>query len=107
MNEEIPFVCVVDDDSSMRDSLSNLIRSAGLSVQTFASAQEFLRTPRPDAPSCLVLDVQLPGRSSRAQARTALGREFPILTLSIVRRGPNPTVAHVSCAPSKIPDSGF
>src|SRR5215470_6158771 len=63
MNEEIPFVCVVDDDSSMRDSLSNLIRSTGLNVQTFASAQEFLRTPRPDAPSCLVLDVQLPGLS--------------------------------------------
>ena len=63
MNEEIPFVCVVDDDLSMRDSLSNLIRSAGLNVQTFASAQEFLRTPRPDAPSCLVLDVQLPGLS--------------------------------------------
>jgi DNA-binding NtrC family response regulator len=63
MNEEIPFVCVVDDDSSMRESLSNLMRSVGLNVQTFASAQEFLRIPRPDAPSCLVLDVQLPGLS--------------------------------------------
>ena len=54
MNEEIPFVCVVDDDASMRDSLRNLIRSAGLNVQTFASAHEFLRTPRPDgrAASC-------------------------------------------------------
>ncbi len=57
------FVCVVDDDSSMRDSLSNLLRSVGLNVQTFASAHEFLRTPRLDAPSCLVLDVQLPGLS--------------------------------------------
>src|SRR5215813_1732799 len=63
MNEEIPFVCVVDDDSSMRKSLRNLMRSVGLNVQTFASAQEFLRIPRPDAPSCLVLDVQLPGLS--------------------------------------------
>src|SRR5499426_909914 len=63
MNEEIPFVCVVDDDSSMRESLRNLIRSAGFNVQTFASAQEFLRTPRLHAPSCLVLDVQLPGLS--------------------------------------------
>jgi FixJ family two-component response regulator len=63
MNEEIPFVCVVDDDSSMRESLSNLMRSVGLNVQTFASAQEFLRIPRPDAPNCLVLDVQLPGLS--------------------------------------------
>src|SRR5262245_24529849 len=63
MNEEIPFVCVVDDDWSMRESLRNLIRSVGLNVQTFASAQEFLRTSRPDAPGCLVLDVQLPGLS--------------------------------------------
>ena len=63
MNEDIPFVCVVDDDPSMRDSLRNLIRSAGLNVRTFASAHEFLRTPRLDAPSCLVLDVQLPGLS--------------------------------------------
>jgi DNA-binding NtrC family response regulator len=63
MNEKIPFVCVVDDDSSMRESLRNLIRSAGLSVQTFASAHEFLTTPRADAASCLVLDVQLPGLS--------------------------------------------
>ena len=45
--------------------------------------------------------------SSRAQARAALGREFPPLTLSMVRRGPTPTMTHVSCAPSKIPDRGF
>jgi DNA-binding NtrC family response regulator len=56
-------VYVVDDDASVRESLENLIRSAGLSVETFASAQEFLACPRPDAPSCLVLDVQLPGLS--------------------------------------------
>jgi DNA-binding NtrC family response regulator len=63
MNEKKPIVFVVDDDASIRDSLSDLIGSAGLNVQTFASAQEFLTSPRPDAPSCLVLDVQLPGLS--------------------------------------------
>jgi DNA-binding NtrC family response regulator len=63
MHEENPFVFVVDDDRSIRESLINLIRSAGLNVQTFASAQAFLTSPRPDAPSCLVLDVQLPGFS--------------------------------------------
>ena len=63
MHEENPFVFVVDDDRSIRESLSNLIRSAGLNVQTFASAQAFLTSQRPDAPSCLVLDVQLPGFS--------------------------------------------
>ena len=63
MHEENPCVFVVDDDRSMRDSLRNLIRSAGLNVQTFASAHAFLTSPRPEAPSCLVLDVQLPGLS--------------------------------------------
>ena len=63
MNENNPFVFVVDDDASMRESLRNLVRSMGLSVQTFASAQEFLTSERPDAPSCLVLDVKLPGLS--------------------------------------------
>jgi DNA-binding NtrC family response regulator len=63
MNEKNPFVFVVDDDPSIRDSLKDLIASAGLNVQTFASAQEFLASPRPDAPSSLVLDVNLPGLS--------------------------------------------
>src|SRR5262245_64384358 len=63
MHEDNPFVFVVDDDRSMRESLRNLIRSTGLNVRTFASAHEFLTSQRPDAPSCLVLDVQLPGLS--------------------------------------------
>ncbi len=63
MNEKNPFVFVVDDDASTRDSLKDLIGSAGLNVQTFASAQEFLTSPRRDVPTCLVLDVQLPGLS--------------------------------------------
>jgi len=53
----------VDDDASVREALGSLIRSAGLGVETFASAQEFLARPRADVPSCLVLDVQLPGLS--------------------------------------------
>ena len=63
MQEDHPCVCVVDDDQSTRESLSNLLRSTGLNVQTFASAHEFLTRPRPAVPSCLVLDVQLPGLS--------------------------------------------
>jgi FixJ family two-component response regulator len=58
-----PVVFVVDDDASVRDALSSLIRSVGLRVQTFASAPEFLRHARPDAPACLVLDVRLKGLS--------------------------------------------
>src|SRR6516225_9449079 len=63
MNENNPFVCVIDDDPSIRESLSNLLRSAGLKVQAFTSAQEFLASWPREGPSCLVLDVQLPGIS--------------------------------------------
>src|SRR4030095_14934398 len=63
MQEDHSYVCVVDDDRSMRESLHDLLGSMGLNVQTFASAHEFLARPRPDGPSCLLLDVQLPGLS--------------------------------------------
>ena len=63
MPEPDAIVLVVDDDVSVREALGSLIRSAGLKVETFASAQEFLARPRADLPSCLVLDVRLPGLS--------------------------------------------
>jgi DNA-binding NtrC family response regulator len=63
MSKTAPLVYVVDDDLSVREALSSLIRSAGLRVETFASAQEFLARPQTVGPSCLVLDVQLPGLS--------------------------------------------
>ncbi|WP_431081904.1 response regulator transcription factor [Pseudomonas thivervalensis] len=56
-------VFVVDDDASMRDALSNLLRSVGIRVETFASTADFLRQPKTDCPSCLVLDVRLQGAS--------------------------------------------
>ena len=55
-----PTVFLVDDDPSIREALSSLIRSVKLRVETFSSAQEFLRHNLPDAPACLVLDVRLP-----------------------------------------------
>ena len=58
-----PIVFVIDDDASVRAALSSLIRSAGLRVEVFASASEFLATKRTDGPSCLILDVRLPGMS--------------------------------------------
>jgi FixJ family two-component response regulator len=63
MPENNPVVYVVDDDPSIRDALDSLIRSVGFRTQTFASAQDFLKGARPDAPGCLVLDVRLPGLS--------------------------------------------
>jgi FixJ family two-component response regulator len=61
--EQQPVVFVVDDDTSVREALSSLFRSVGLQAKTFASAAEFLQSKRPDAASCLVLDVRLPGVS--------------------------------------------
>jgi FixJ family two-component response regulator len=56
-------VFVIDDDPSVRNALDSLIRSVALNVQSFATTEEFLRTERPQAPACIVLDVRLPGRS--------------------------------------------
>jgi FixJ family two-component response regulator len=58
-----PVVFVVDDEASIRDALSNLLRSVGIRVETFASTAEFLQQPRTDGASCLVLDVRLQGNS--------------------------------------------
>ena len=58
-----PIVFVVDDDASMRQALSRLFQSVQLRAEAFASPQEFLQSERPDVPSCLVLDVRLPGVS--------------------------------------------
>jgi len=58
-----PIVYVVDDDASFRKAVSRLLRTAGLHVETLASAREFLEHPMVDRPSCLVLDVRMPGPS--------------------------------------------
>jgi FixJ family two-component response regulator len=58
-----PVVFIVDDDAPLRETLRGLFRSVGLQAQTFGSAKEFLQVQLPDAPSCLILDVRLPGIS--------------------------------------------
>ena len=63
MSESDAVVFVVDDDPAIRDALTSLLRSVGLAVETFESAQEFLNRQPPDGPGCLVLDVRLPGVS--------------------------------------------
>lgn len=77
-------VFIVDDDAQVRESLQDLIRSVGLRVELFASAQEFLRGQYPDAPTCLVLDVRMPGLSGldlQKQASEA-GLEIPIIFIT-------------------------
>lgn len=61
MPELRPTIFVVDDDASVRDAISNLLESVGLHAQVFGSTEEFWNASRPDTPSCLVLDVRLPG----------------------------------------------
>ncbi len=84
MPHATPIVFVVDDDISVRESLELLIRSAGWQPEIFASAQEFLSQPRALTPSCLVLDVSLPGLNGlELQKRIAADRiDMPIIFIT-------------------------
>jgi len=78
MSEQQPVVFVVDDDRAIREATRSLLASVGLQVQTFGTAQEFLRAKRPDAPACLVLDVRLPGLSGLDLQRELASAGSPI-----------------------------
>ena len=77
-------VLVVDDDTSMREALSDLFQSVGLRVVVFASTQEFIKNKRPEGPTCLVLDVRLPGKSGLdfQQELNAANINLPIVFLT-------------------------
>jgi len=76
----MPLVAVVDDDISVRESLESLIRSVGLDVRVFASAEEFLNSGHPPKADCLILDVRLPGMSGIDLHRRllALSHKVPV-----------------------------
>jgi RNA polymerase sigma factor (sigma-70 family) len=84
MNESPSIVYVVDDNAAMRRALRSLIRSVGLEAEPFASPREFLDAKRPEAPSCLILDVRLPGTSGLDFQRelTRSGISIPIIFIS-------------------------
>jgi FixJ family two-component response regulator len=90
MATESPIVYVVDDDLSVRQALSSVIRSIGLRVETFASAAEFMLHSRSDSPSCLVLDVQLPDASGLDLLRELDAAEAPIPIIFITGHGTIP-----------------
>src|SRR3954462_8324064 len=77
-------VLVVDDDVDFRNSLARLLRSVGLNDKLFASVSDFLKSEPPEGPSCLVLDVRLPGQSGLEFQRelAAAGRELPIIFIT-------------------------
>jgi FixJ family two-component response regulator len=84
-------VFVVDDDQSVREALGSLVRSAGLGVATYATAQDFLAGPRVEGPSCLVLDVQLPGLSGLDLQRRMADVNLEIPIIFITGHGDVPT----------------
>jgi FixJ family two-component response regulator len=79
-----PTVFIVDDDPDIRESLRGLVRSVGLEVNAFESVSEFLKAERPDGPTCLVLDVRLPGRSGLdfQQDLSAANIHLPIIFIT-------------------------
>ncbi len=79
-----PIVFIVDDDLSVRRTTGRLIRSAGFKALTFTSAREFLASPRPEGPACLVLDVSMPGLSGMDLQRelTQSGIHIPIIFIT-------------------------
>jgi FixJ family two-component response regulator len=90
MSDPDPIVFVVDDDPSIRDALTSLLRSVGLGVETFGSAQAFLRHPRPNASGCLVLDVRLPGLSGLDLQRELAAAEMTMPIIFITGHGDIP-----------------
>jgi FixJ family two-component response regulator len=82
--QDVPTVFIVDDDADVRESLQELLESVGLHSKSFGTAQEFLASPRSDGPSCLILDVRLPGISGLdLQQELKRGKvSIPIIFLS-------------------------
>src|SRR5580704_17299636 len=83
-SELSPAVFVVDDDASVRDGIRTLLRSVGLRAEVFSSAEEFLNAERPQTPSCLVLDVRLPGVNGLdfQDRLSSIGIEIPIIFIT-------------------------
>jgi len=90
MSESEPIVFVVDDDPSVRSAIERLIGTVGLQVQLFGSAQEFLASKLPNVPSCLVLDIRLPGISGLALQRQLVEANVQIPIIFITSHGDVP-----------------
>src|ERR1700686_150370 len=90
MSKPESIVYVVDDDESGREAIQSLIRSVGLYVESFASAQDFLRSKRPDVPGCLVLDIRLPGFSGLELQRKLADADIRIPIIFMTGHGDIP-----------------
>jgi FixJ family two-component response regulator len=83
-------VFIIDDDAAVRESIQDLLESCGLRSESFGTAEEFLQCKRPDGPSCLVLDVRLPGVSGLDFQRRLVEAGFPIPIIFITGHGDIP-----------------
>jgi FixJ family two-component response regulator len=84
MRDESSSVLIVDDDPEFRDSVARLLRSVGLQIREFSSVSEFFKADLPEGPSCLVLDVRMPGRSGLELQRDliAANKQVPIIFIT-------------------------
>jgi FixJ family two-component response regulator len=102
MSESVSQIYIVDDDLSVRESVGRLIKSAGLNVRTFATAQEILGNLGQEMPSCLLLDIQLPGLDGfeAFQCPLALVSALHSRVLSLtIRRNVWPVEGYLLCVP--------
>jgi FixJ family two-component response regulator len=90
MSAAVPTVFVVDDDDLVRAAIQGMLKSVGLRSETFGTTEEFLRCQRPDGPSCLVLDVRLPGVSGLDFQRELVDAGFRIPIIFITGHGDIP-----------------
>jgi RNA polymerase sigma factor (sigma-70 family) len=84
MGEANPSVCIIDDDAEFRDSVARLLRSVGLNIREFSSVSDFFSADPTNGPTCLVLDVRMPGRSGLELQRdlVAANRQVPIIFMT-------------------------
>jgi len=90
VNDSTPVSFVVDDDPSVRKALARVLRADGFHVDVFASAEEFLGHPPPDAPACLILDVRMPGLSGLDLQRTLAEKQSGLPVVFITGHGDIP-----------------
>ena len=88
--DQPPTVIVIDDDPGVRDSLGKLLRSAGFRISLLGSVNEFLESDRPEGPTCLVLDVRLPGQSGLELQRELARAKRPLPIIFITGHGDIP-----------------
>lgn len=85
--QKIGIIAIVDDDEPLREALGSVLKAAGFSIETFASAEEFLDSPHRDKIACLILDVRLPGMSGVELQRRLFDAKSPLPIIFVTAHG--------------------